>query len=377
MEAERLQLVLTTVREELDNRKIQSLVAEVGASLSSSATQASTAATEKFETELASLYAVLGACPSNDLVPSLARIMRETGAERVTGIGLARRMREQLAMNQITPAKAVEAISTLAAEIATFQAAAKSVTNGLSKLNVSADQLEATEHELGVAIPGAFIGPNLEGLAKELKSLDRHVKAFAEVTDADTASCKLRSIGTGCFEVFAVAPSATAAAIAFAIERIVVLYKSMLEIRVLRKQLVEKQAPAEALRLLEEDERKRVTRDLDTVRDEILSTYAGETKPDKARRNELKVALGQALHYLAERIDRGFDFEIRTAPVVEQEPAAEPSGEISAAAAEERRLSNVVQQGRALRGLERVSEPVLCLPAPPEPVDNGDAKKKQ
>lgn len=187
----------------------------------------------------------------------------------------------------------------------------------------------------------------------------------------------MRSIGTGCFEVFAVAPSATAAAIAFAIERIVVLYKSMLEIRVLRKQLVEKQAPAEALRLLEEDERKRVTRDLDTVRDEILSTYAGETKPDKARRNELKVALGQALHYLAERIDRGFDFEIRTAPVVEQEPAAEPSGEISAAAAEERRLSNVVQQGRALRGLERVSEPVLCLPAPPEPVDNGDAKKKQ
>lgn len=178
MEAERLQLVLTTVREELDNRKIQSLVAEVGASLSSSATQASTAATEKFETELASLYAVLGACPSNDLVPSLARIMRETGAERVTGIGLARRMREQLAMNQITPAKAVEAISTLAAEIATFQAAAKSVTNGLSKLNVSADQLEATEHELGVAIPGAFIGPNLEGLAKELKSLDRHVKAL-------------------------------------------------------------------------------------------------------------------------------------------------------------------------------------------------------
>ena len=139
MEAERLQLVLTTVREELVNGKIQSLVSEVASSLSTAATQASTAATDKFETDLASLYAILEACPSNDLVPSLARIMRETGAEQITGHGLAQRMREQLAMNQITPAKAVEALNALAAEITSFLTAAKSVTDGLSNLNVSAD----------------------------------------------------------------------------------------------------------------------------------------------------------------------------------------------------------------------------------------------
>ena len=377
MEAERLQLVLTTVREELVNGKIQSLVSEVASSLSTAATQASTAATDKFETDLASLYAILEACPSNDLVPSLARIMRETGAEQITGHGLAQRMREQLAMNQITPAKAVEALNALAAEITSFLTAAKSVTDGLSNLNVSADMLEATEHELGVAIPGAFIGPDLDGFAKELRLLDRHVKAFAEVTGGGPGSCKLRSIGTGCFEVFAVAPPAAAAAVAFAIERIVALYKSILEIRLLRKQLSERNASADAMRLLEEDERKGVARELDTIRDEILSAHAGDLKLDKARRNELKIALRQALHYLAERIDRGFDFEIRTAPVSEQEPAAEPGGEISAAAPQQARLPNIVQQGRALRGLERVPEPVLCLPSPEEPVDDADAKKKQ
>jgi hypothetical protein len=54
----------------------------------------------------------------------------------------------------------------------------------------------------------------------------------------------------------------------------------------------------------------------------------------------------------------------------------EPGGEVSTAA-QPPRLSNIVQQGRALRGLERIPEPVLCLPAPQEPADDGDKKKKQ
>jgi hypothetical protein len=103
-----------------------------------------------------------------------------------------------------------------------------------------------------------------------------------------------------------------AAAIAFASERIIAAYKSLLEIRKLREDLVAQGLKKNELAGIDKHAADKMESSIREIVGEVMRKY--EKDHEKGRAHELSNALSISLTKLANRIDRGFHLEIRSAP---------------------------------------------------------------
>ena len=218
-------------------------------------------------------------------------------------------------------------------------------------------------------LPQAFLDGRLDQLSKELQLLDRHVRSFAEVSGASAGSFKVRSCSHGSIEFFLSCEPVTAASLVIAIERIVELYKKMLEIRQLQKQMEQQALPKQLIEGVRKHESEQVNKALQDTQEEILNRYG---KKDKGRKNELRKTLADGVRYLADRIDRGVDFEVTAPPqpAPEEEPAPAEGEPRAVEAPRDANLKLVEQKGHVLRFLPREDKPLLCLPPGPDDADD-------
>lgn len=319
---------------------------------------------QAFKEGLVEFQNSLANSPSNSFVPSQRKIIDTIGGATLVGLGLSQTIDRILSENQVTPASALSAVQELRKKVSQFHKSIVGLTGQFKELGVGSEDLTEGAAEVGILLPRDLVGNDLSGLSKEIREFEKHLRTIVEVAEGDGASPKIRSIGTGSLEFFLESSPATAAMLMIAVERIAAFYKQVLEIRLLRKQLEEKDVPAATTKPVKVYESEMVSQFIEKLTTDLLKQFYGGK--DTGRKNELRVALKNALQFLGDRIDRGVDIEARPpkqeADVVDVgDGSSEGAKESGNGAKQKEHLKILAEKGAVLLSLERSGEPVLQI----------------
>ena len=163
----------------------------------------------------------------------------------------------------------------------------------------------------------------------------------------------MRSSTNSCAEpVFVNAGVPFAACVAVAVERIVALYKQVLEIRKLRGELQKQAVPEKITNDLEDHANKLITDEIPNSAAKIMAEfYRGE---NLERKNELTLKVEHSLTKIATRIDQGFNLEVRI------EPSKDADG--AAGSADAKKAEVIIQSAtKNMQFLKLEGDPILRL----------------
>ncbi|MEO5799998.1 MAG: hypothetical protein ABIZ70_13325 [Gemmatimonadales bacterium] len=308
---------------------------------------------QQITTVLGKLETALPSAPSNQFPPTWRELLGEIGAIDLLGQPLLDNLVGIFQRNQITPSAALEEVKPLFARLEQLQTAVTSILSGFQSLKVPSEELAPGEVELGILIPRDAVGNKLLEFGQELTRLNSTLAVFSELSGSGRPGFELRTISSSGLSVFLdVAPS-VGACLAIAIERTVALYKQLLEIRKLRTELEGQGVPVSVLAPIDKHANMHMANGLDPVVEELISRYwRGDNEP---RINELRTELRHALNAIANRIDAGYNLEVRTNPpeVADDEATDEARNSDYGAIAEA--ASN-------MRFLRTEGRPILSLP---------------
>ena len=191
-----------------------------------------------------------------------------------------------------------------------------SFVNSAESLGLSATQSDSDEAEIGIVLPRQLFDNNLEGLAEELASWDKHLRKISEIVDQNAASLRIRIVQTSALTLFLASTIGQAAAITAIIVGLTTVYKNILDIRLKSKELENLNVPKGAIKEIEKHEQKIVDQTIDQLVNSLMGLYNG----DEGRKNELDGFAKLAVRFIANRIDRGATLEATL--LIEEKPAA-------------------------------------------------------
>ncbi len=368
MNAGRLHAVLAQINREY---KTSELLAKLQASvnaLSASINSPTEANATAFTAALTELYAALDQFETNSATSSQLEILNEIGAFDKVGDGLRAKIQSSLDSNNVTPANALTELQNALEVITQFSAVVSEIVDGFEALKIPSDELNPEESEIGVQVPWPVIDSNLEGLQKELHQFDKALKTFGELVEDNPQSPTVRSVGSSMLQVFIHSTPAVALCVATALERLCALYKQILEIKLLKKQVREKSLPDNVAASIEAHEQQIAEKEIERIVNDLIREF-GKNR-EKERLNELRTALRVALKFLATQIDAGVDMEVRSEPPKARDIAASEGENVKGPKTKQaleraRKIATRIQRaGVAMRALKRAGEPILALEPP-------------
>ena len=366
MNAERLHLILRAVQIELADKTFIPTLQQLVTSLQNQVNQpAQTGYQQNVAQSLASLNATLSAAPSNSFSPAWKQVLNEIGASEFLGAALDARLREIFARNQITPSAALQELQQISQTINQLKSAVDQVVSGFAFLKISADGLAPGECEVGVVIPRKSVDNKLDPLADELHELNIMLGDFEEIATGKRDGFSIRTVSSTDFAFFVGMAPKVAALLAVTVERLVQLYKRLLEIRRIQKELKEQGVPADKAKGIEEHANSVMSDGIEKIVAEVFKNYT-ELK-DRGRSNELRNAFRITLNRWANRIDQGYNLEVRIEPP-EEKKKGDPI---------EEDINKIHGASRGLEFIKLEGPPILSLPESEEEKapKKGDSKR--
>lgn len=307
---------------EVDDNLI--LFSTLQTNLQNSIAQQTSEAATLFKKSYADLISILENAESNFTFPTRRKIYEEIGATEYIGIGLANKIKETISENQISPANALAEMQKINTNASKYFEQMKVLDATFTELDIEYDELRAGDFEIGFSFPKEIIGTDIESLENEFHKLDFALKTLQEISIGKVGEVNIKAISASEWQVFLDSLPALAACTTVAIERIAALYKTNLEIKLLKQQLDEKNLPEEVTKPLQEHIEKTVKVEIRKIAEDIVDEfYQAE---DGSRKNELKNQASQALHYIADRMDHGATVEVHAEPPKEPKSGAEGEG---------------------------------------------------
>lgn len=356
MNAERLHVIARAIQSEMQGLGIVANLKQIAGSLQKVVSQPQQPEHQKaLNDKLGELNKQLEKAPSNRFSPAWRQILKETGVETLLGSSLADRLRAVFVRHQITPAIALEEIQAIHREVDELRSAIDQVTNSFAALHISAQDLEPGQCEIGFLVPRAAVDNRLDAFGKELGELNFMLPTFSELVTTKRDSFDIRSVSSTDLAVYLAVIPQVAACMAVAVERVIYTYKNLLEIRKLKASLQEKSVPDNRLDGIEEHAATVMKDGIEEIINEIFENYCtvkGE------RKNELKNALRFTLNKLANRIDRGYNIEIRVKPLAPSGEEKEPEeNEVT-----RQHIETILEKAGALEFMSLEGKPILSLP---------------
>jgi len=313
---------------------------------------------QQLTNHLTNLYNKLDSSPIDDYSPAWRDAMHELGVSEEFGSKLEEKIRDIFERNQITPQSALEELTKIHEEISGTESNLTSLVNGLEYFGVGEDVLKKDECEVGVIVPRSYVDDNMKTFGSELVQLEKTLIVFSELATGQREPLRIRQISSSELSIFLQYLPEIGACVAIAVERIVALYKQLLEIKKLKKELVAQEVPEEQLTGIDAHAASIVSPALDGLASELMEQYGDHL--DQSRKNEISIELRHSLNKLANRIDRGFNIELRVNPIEEEEDLEE-GGEIDIDTTKQA-IRQIVESGAKINHLEKTGEPVLFLP---------------
>jgi hypothetical protein len=323
MNAERLHVVALSLQSELhENRIVQRLQ-----SLANACQQIGSTSNSQTQQNLVnardSFYGAVTGTPSDAFTPAWRQILKEMGGENLFGRNLKARVQQILAENQMTPLVAYQQLQKIYETLNTFEESLDRLVAALEHFHVGSETLAPGEAEIALLVPRAEVDDKLNEFREELDNLEFVLNTFSEVATGHQEDLKIRTISSSALMVFLAASPGFAAMLAKAIDFIVSQYKMILEIKKLQAEIERLELPDEISEKTKEHANRRMEAEIEKFTVEIMKEYKVK---DDGRKNELRTAVKISLDMIANRIDRGFNFEVRIEPpetLEEEEPEAD------------------------------------------------------
>ncbi|MGD9523161.1 MAG: hypothetical protein AB7N73_06840 [Gemmatimonadales bacterium] len=364
MNAERLHALVLGIHSDLQQTGVVAALQQLRDNLQNQVSSPQEASYQQQITKvLGKLESELPIAPSNQFPPTWRELLEEIGATDLLGQPLLDNLVGIFQRNQITPSAALEEIRPLYTRLEQLQAAVTSLLSGFHSLKVPSEELAPGEVELGILIPRDAVQNKLLEFGQELSRLNATLAVFSELAGGGRPGFALRTISSSGLSVFLDVSPAVGACIAIAIERTVALYKQLLEIRKLRMELEGQGVPASVLAPIDRHANMHMANGLDPVVEELISRYwRGDDEP---RKNELRTELRNALNAIANRIDAGYNLEVRTTP-----PEASDDADMDEAESSE--FSVIAEAASNMRFLRTQGRPLLSLPESEDQAPDSD-----
>ena len=313
MNVERLHRVIFDFNKDIQNTNIIALLQEVRDNLQNVINQPNQPTYQtNLVSSLDSLYKGLLKSKYNNYTPMFKETISEISGNINLGSELKHQIENIFATNTITPAKALEDINLIISNTNELQAGITNTINGLESLNIDKEELEPGECELGYTIPRKYIDNKLVGLKNEIAELNFILNFITEAVTGETEEYKVKTISSSEFLLYVILGLKVAETLAKATEWILDRYKQILDIKLLRNQLSEKGVPAKETTSIEKYANGLMEAEIKKIAKQIIDeNYEGEN----GRKNEIQNGLTIALNKLANRIDNGFNIEIRVEPL--------------------------------------------------------------
>ena len=230
------------------------LLAAYASTYEQSVKQATTEAAEAFMKARQRLWAALDDSIVNSRPPTVVRLIEQIGAARFFGNGLKETLTKIVDASPATPGETTRQIQSHVKDARTYFETVSEAKKVFEALKVPTMYLDKDEYEVGASLPL----PVIDGLSKELKLLNIHLKTFGEIVQKDSASPKIRDLSKGSLEIFVEALPEVAAAVSRALVGLTGTYLMILQIRKLRRELGESGVPPAALEPVKDHEEKQL-----------------------------------------------------------------------------------------------------------------------
>jgi hypothetical protein len=358
MNAERLLAVAFAVIVDIDKTKVDVTLQAILKSLQNQVKEPQAPQfQQQVSKHLTTLATSLKDAPSNSFSPAWKETLKELGLHDLLGANLLSRIQEIFQRNQITPSVAFDELQIISNQLTTRKASLEQIIASFRNLGIGAEELQPGTCEVGVLIPRLAINNKLNEFASDLNELNRIFGAFSELTTGTRPDFDIRSISSSDLNVFLSMTPVVAAGIAVAVERIVGIYKQILEIRKLHGELKNQGLTTKELQPVLNHANSRMKNEIENLITELLDKYYD--KKDEGRRNELTTELRFSLNKIANRIDKGYSVEIRVQPLSEEEKTAKKGGK---AYADAEHIQIILAASKSLEFLRLAGEPILTLP---------------
>lgn len=352
LNAERLHAVARVLQMELREARLPENLNELlGLFQNFSSQPQNTNLQQQIATKRDAISKMLALAPSNDFSPAWRAILDEIGALPVLGIQLDRRIQEIFNRNQMTPAVATQELTPIVQEVTTFKNTIDQLVDNLLRLKVGAEVLPPGEAEAGVAIPREAVRNDLGEFAKELRQFRFILRTFIELSTGSVDELPIRTISSSALMFSIDMVPKAAAFLAVAIERLVAVYKQILEIRKIRADLTRIPVPPENLKGLEDHAKNLMKENIETI---TLKMVADSPVADPNRKNELANQLRISLTMIANRIDRNYNIEVRMA--APKKPGESPEADEA--------LETIQHATPSMQYMRLEGDPILQLPEP-------------
>jgi hypothetical protein len=283
------------------------------------------------------------------------------GVVDLLGDALAEEVERILSGNEITPSAAANELEEIRQRVQRLVSSLDQASSALDFFQLGTEDLAPGEFEIGFLISRNAVDNGLEHLGREFVELKRLLAPFSELGGEGRPEIKVRSIASSEFQVFLDSAPAVAAIVATAVERLLSAYERILNIRNLHRQLAEEDVPDDAL----EGVAQHVTQGMEDKIREIAEGVVAEAElSDTGRSNELKTEVTLALKGLAQRIDHGFDIEVRAGEISESSEDDADETESDRAIREAAKVILDAQPG--LEFMNVSGRPILSLDHPDE-----------
>ncbi len=362
MNVERLHAIAVAVKQELDaqatpaaiERLVNGLQAMVEMPQQPQSQQEVSAAISELETRLPT-------AASNEFSASWRQTLQELGIDDLLGDGLLQVVTGIMRRNEMTPAIANEELKPYAERLRDTNSELNAMIQAFGFFDVPTEDLEPGEVELSVLIPRGAVENELPDLGQEFIRLQRVLGPFVELATGSRPDLKVRAIASSDFSVYLAAVPAAGWLIASALDKVLDLYKKVLEIRALRQQLQEQAVPDDAMQGITDYASEIVARGIEDIVAEMTEGH----EELGGRIHELQTELRRSLNEIATRIDQGYNFDVRSEPLPLEEAEDEDDTAPPEPSVDQQHLSSIHQISPRLKFLTPVGQPILSLPESP------------
>lgn len=246
MNTERLHAICIDLKESIDSASLPSKLKTISGNLQNIVNNPQDATQQQaLSKNLKDIFDILSDFNTNYYSPAWRQVLDDLGGSPLLGQELEFRITKILDNNKITPATALQEIQLLFQELQKFKGAIDGVVASFKQLQIGSEELEPGECEVGILIPRKAVHNNIQEFGKELQDLNFIFGTFSELASGDRETFKIKSISSSELMVFLAAVPPVAACVAHAADKIINLYKTLLEIKKLKGEL-EKQGVEDA-----------------------------------------------------------------------------------------------------------------------------------
>lgn len=247
--------------------------------------------------------------PENNLLqPYAKQTLDEIGISDYIGRKFSKTIERLVTSNSYDQAKTIEELQEFRNDLHEKITEVNKINSAFTALDVEYETVQPGENEIGLLLPRELTGENIENLGQELQQINKVFRAINEITGNEEYSPRIRTISSSWWQIFLELDHTQIAAWIFAIERIVSLFKTNLEIKVLQKQLEEKELPKRITSAIEKEVEGKIKKGIAKIASEIRKKFSAND--DEQRLNELEIQLRQGLTYIAKRLNQGAEIEI-------------------------------------------------------------------